>query len=74
MPGGIELKVRDHGIGFDAAAAMVNPGLGLISMRERVSLVKGTLLIASKPMNGTEITVRIPVVAKDETQTAVGAA
>ena len=74
MSGNIQLKVRDHGIGFDAAAAMVSRGLGLISMRERVSLVRGTLLIASKPTDGTEITVRVPALAKDASQTAVGAA
>ncbi|HWC17687.1 MAG TPA: PAS domain S-box protein, partial [Terriglobales bacterium] len=44
----IQLIVRDHGIGFDAAAAMVSRGLGLISMRERVSVVNGSMLIASK--------------------------
>ncbi|PYY13598.1 MAG: hypothetical protein DMG60_21610 [Acidobacteria bacterium] len=70
----IHLAVRDHGIGFDAAAAMISRGLGLISMRERVSLVKGTMLIASKPMGGTEITVRVPLVEKVVTQTASGAA
>ncbi|HWC20474.1 MAG TPA: ABC transporter substrate binding protein, partial [Terriglobales bacterium] len=70
----IQLTVRDHGIGFDAAAAMISRGLGLISMRERVSFVKGTMLIASKPMGGTEITVRVPLVAKAATQTTSGAA
>ena len=74
ISGEIQLTVRDNGIGFDAAAAMISRGLGLISMRERVSLVKGTMLIASKPMGGTEITVRVPVVAKTESQTASGAA
>jgi PAS domain S-box-containing protein len=70
----IHLTVQDHGIGFDAAAAMISRGLGLISMRERASLVKGTMLIASKPMGGTEITVRVPLVEKQVTQTASGAA
>jgi len=70
----IHLVIRDPGIGFDAAAAMVSRGLGLVSMRERVSVVNGTMLIASKPMAGTEITVRIPLVAKPVTQTASGAA
>jgi len=70
----IHLAVRDHGMGFDPAAAMISRGLGLISMRERVSLVKGTMLIASKLMGGTEITVRVPLVEKIVTQIASGAA
>ena len=70
----IRLTVRDHGIGFDATAAMISRGLGLISMRERVGLVNGTLLITSKPMAGTEITVRVPLVANVAIQTASGAA
>jgi PAS domain S-box-containing protein len=70
----IQLTVRDHGIGFDAATAMVSRGLGLISMRERVSVVNGTMLIASKPMGGTEITVRVPVVEMAASRVASGAA
>jgi PAS domain S-box-containing protein len=70
----IRLTVRDHGVGFDAATAMISRGLGLISMRERISFVKGTMLIASKPMGGTEITVRVPLAAQAEIPTASGAA
>jgi PAS domain S-box-containing protein len=61
MPGAILLLIRDSGVGFDPEAAMKSGGLGLISMRERVGLVKGTISIASKPMVGTEIRVHIPV-------------
>ena len=70
----IHLTVRDDGIGFDAAAAIVSRGLGLISMRERVSVVNGTMFIASKPLGGTEISVRVPVVAKAASRTTSGAA
>ena len=56
----LQLTVRDSGVGFDTAA-MYNEGIGLISMRERVSLVKGTMPLTSEPQNGTEITVRVPV-------------
>ena len=59
--GAILLLIRDTGAGFDPYAAMKSGGLGLISMRERVGLVKGTISIASKPMGGTEIRVHIPV-------------
>jgi PAS domain S-box-containing protein len=59
--GKLQLTVSDSGVGFDTRAAMKSPGLGLISMRERVNLVKGTLSIISGPKQGTEITVRVPV-------------
>jgi PAS domain S-box-containing protein len=57
----IHLTVRDSGTGFDLKTAINGRGLGLISMQERVSLVKGTILIESKSMGGTEVNVRIPV-------------
>jgi len=69
--GEIQLTVRDEGKGFDAAAAGASRGLGLVSMRERVSLVKGVLLIASQPGRGTEITARVPLIAEAVTQSVV---
>jgi PAS domain S-box-containing protein len=58
----IHLSVQDSGVGFDPAnEAIVNRGLGLISMRERVSLVKGSISIESKQMGGTEIMIRVPL-------------
>lgn len=58
------LTIRDSGVGFDPPMAMHNQGLGLISMRERVNLVKGTLSIVSKPGGGTQIVVRVPLAAQ----------
>ena len=63
----IHLTVRDSGTGFDPQAAINGRGLGLISMRERVSLVKGTISITSKLMGGTEISVHIPVRVENNT-------
>ena len=60
-PGQIQLMVRDEGVGFDVGMVSKGPGIGLISMRERVKLVKGTFSIASRLNCGTEINVRIPV-------------
>ena len=57
----IQLTVRDRGIGFDVDKAMNGEGLGLISIRERAGLVRGTVSITSKPMGGTQITVRVPL-------------
>ena len=58
--GEIHLTVRDSGRGFDVETAMQGKGLGLISMKERVRLVNGTMTIDSKPMGGTTIRVRVP--------------
>jgi PAS domain S-box-containing protein len=59
----ILLTVRDSGMGFNVEEAMKDHGIGLISMRERVSLVNGSISITSKPMAGTEINVRIPLIS-----------
>lgn len=56
----VHLSVRDAGVGFNLTTAMNQRGLGLISMRERITLVGGTILIKSKPQSGTEIRCRIP--------------
>jgi PAS domain S-box-containing protein len=64
----IELAVRDNGVGFDVEAAMSSQGLGLISMRERACLVGGTMLVTSKPMGGTEVSVRVPLVSPKATR------
>jgi PAS domain S-box-containing protein len=60
-PDELHLAIRDSGVGFDPSTAMYNEGIGLISMRERVSLVKGSMSITSKPQGGTEIIVRVPL-------------
>ena len=49
---GIHLIVRDAGLGFDPEAMANNRGLGLVSMEERVNLVKGTFSIDSQPGRG----------------------
>jgi PAS domain S-box-containing protein len=59
--GEIHLVIRDLGRGFDMEAASQGKGLGLTSMRERVRLVNGTISIASRPMAGTTIHVRVPL-------------
>jgi signal transduction histidine kinase len=59
----LQLTIRDHGIGFDPDSAMYSSGIGLISMRERVSVLKGTLSIVSQPQSGTEIKARVPLAA-----------
>jgi signal transduction histidine kinase len=57
----IHLTVVDSGKGFDIDSAMQTKGLGLVSMRERVRLLHGTFAIKSRPMGGTAIDVRVPL-------------
>lgn len=56
----IHLIVRDSGAGFDVRTASVGRGLGLTSIRERVRLVHGTVVMKSKPGAGTIIHACIP--------------
>jgi signal transduction histidine kinase len=58
---GIQLEVRDHGVGFDPTSVKNGRGLGLISMRERIQLLNGTIHIDSKPDFGTRIHARVPL-------------
>ena len=59
--GAIHLTVRDSGHGFNIDAAMSGRGLGLISMRERIKLVKGEFSIHSQPNRGTTIHASVPL-------------
>jgi PAS domain S-box-containing protein len=58
---GIHLVIRDTGVGFDAEAVLRRPGLGIVSMKERARLVQGTFEIHSKPGQGTEVKVFVPL-------------
>jgi len=68
--GEVHLVVSDSGRGFDVEAVKEGKGLGLTSMRERVRLVNGTIAIASRPMGGTTIHVRVPIDSKCSAQRA----
>lgn len=55
------LSVLDDGAGFDVGEAeRRRPGTGLLSMRERVSLVDGHLRITSSPGRGTTVLATVP--------------
>jgi len=56
----VHLTVGDSGAGFDRAAVKESQGLGLISMEERLKLLKGTLSIESQPRGGTTIHACVP--------------
>jgi len=66
IPGEVHLTVSDPGVGFDQAAVMNGRGLGLISLRERLRLVNGSVVIDSKLAHGTVIRVRVPIQSKSD--------
>jgi signal transduction histidine kinase len=61
----IALSVVDNGSGFDVDQAHAG-GLGLISIRERLDLVGGTLHIRSSRRDGTSIFITIPLPSADK--------
>jgi PAS domain S-box-containing protein len=63
----IVLKVTDNGRGFSLAEPRKPESLGLMGLRERVRLLKGTIDIDSEPGRGTQITVCIPVRQQEAT-------
>lgn len=56
--GGIDLRVRDNGRGFDST--LPPSGLGLNGMAERARLVGGELNVSSSSGRGTTVTLHVP--------------
>ena len=54
------LTVTDNGRGFDTRVPPRKTSLGIVSMRERVRSVNGTITITSAPNHATSIRVTIP--------------
>jgi signal transduction histidine kinase len=58
---GLKLMMSDDGVGFEVNRDDGRRGsLGLLSMRERISLVAGTFEIQSTPGKGTRVTAWVP--------------
>ena len=55
------LIVSDQGCGFDSTVATSEGSLGLVSMHERVRLVRGQIMIQSRKGEGTRINVQVPL-------------
>ena len=58
---GIKILIKDNGQGFEVSKMIKKNSLGLKTMAERVSMLKGNLSIRSKSQEGTSILVQIPV-------------
>jgi PAS domain S-box-containing protein len=56
--GQVLLRVTDQGRGFEIGSGR---GLGLISMRERLRLVGGTMRVNSSPLQGTDVEAVVPI-------------
>jgi NarL family two-component system sensor histidine kinase LiaS len=55
----VQLSLADDGCGFDASIKK-SQGMGLRSIRERVSSIHGTVQVQSAPGHGTRILVQVP--------------
>jgi len=67
--GGLLLSIRDDGVGFDtgdSSSASSGCRLGLITMREQVEYAGGSLVLQSRPGDGTRIQVWLPTFAWPE--------
>jgi two-component system, NarL family, sensor histidine kinase UhpB len=64
-PGEFHCSIRDDGVGFDpvVAARGSRNAIGLLGIRERLSVLGGTLQIESAPQQGTELKILVPVEA-----------
>jgi signal transduction histidine kinase len=58
LPESLELEVEDHGKGSDGATG--RNGIGLVGMRERAELLKGTIEFKRPPQGGTLVTLKVP--------------
>ena len=57
----LRMSVCDSGVGFDVKLNQAPQGLGLISMQERVRLVRGDFSLKTRPGEGTIVTIRVPL-------------
>jgi two-component system CheB/CheR fusion protein len=62
----LKLEVSDSGIGFDVASKRLSPGLGLLSMEERVRMLNGKFAITSEPGKGTRVEAQVPLKADEQ--------
>jgi signal transduction histidine kinase len=58
QPETLELEVEDHGVGFLSQTA--KPGIGLVAMRERAELLRGTIEFTKPAEGGTLVRLKAP--------------
>jgi signal transduction histidine kinase len=57
---GLTLTVTDRGIGFDTHSSGASGGLGIVSMRQRLRTIGGSLTITAAAGQGTQVQARLP--------------
>jgi signal transduction histidine kinase len=62
-PAQLTLRVTDDGKGFDFMA-LQPAGIGLLTMRERVELLGGGLIVTTAPGRGTAIEATVPLIGR----------
>jgi signal transduction histidine kinase len=58
---GVKILIKDNGEGFEVSEKITQNSLGLKTMAERISMLKGSFAIKSKRTEGTSILVQIPI-------------
>jgi signal transduction histidine kinase len=59
----LNLRVEDHGAGFDAQALVGASSSGLAGMEERASILGGSLMIDTQPGRGTHLEAELPLLS-----------
>jgi signal transduction histidine kinase len=62
-PSTVLISIRDNGKGFNPSKLSAQShtlGFGLTGIGERIRILKGTIVIDSKPQGGTSLTVEVP--------------
>ena len=65
----VRLVVSDNGCGFNTKTALMDKGLGFISMKERLHILGGEMNVYSRPLRGTRVEISVPLKLQSVTQT-----
>ena len=68
QPAGVELRIKDNGIGLPAS--ITSRGLGLHTMQQRARLVGGQLAVKSRPEGGVTVVCLVPQAVLEVTNVA----
>lgn len=60
----VRLSIRDNGVGFDLDVKK-HASYGIVSMKERVNEIGGSIHIITAPDKGTRIDIRVPIVKEE---------